>query len=85
MYGAILGDIIGSPYEFDSGEKTKDFPLFSENSVWTDDTVMTIAVAGAFLTAATGKIHALLWQAVPQGRLRSAVLEVAPQLVAETL
>ena len=29
MYGAILGDIIGSPYEFDRGSKTKDFPLFS--------------------------------------------------------
>ena len=29
MYGAILGDIIGSPYEFDMGDKTKDFPLFS--------------------------------------------------------
>lgn len=51
MYGAILGDIIGSPYEFDAGKKTKDFPLFSENSVWTDDTVMTIAVADAFLSA----------------------------------
>lgn len=51
MYGVILGDIIGSPYEFDAGEKTKEFPLFSENSVWTDDTVMTIAVADAFLTA----------------------------------
>lgn len=51
MYGAILGDIIGSPYEFDAGEKTKEFPLFSENSVWTDDTVMTVAVADAFLTA----------------------------------
>ena len=51
MYGAILGDIIGSPYEFDAGEKTKEFPLFSGNSVWTDDTVMTVAVADAFLTA----------------------------------
>ena len=29
MIGAILGDIIGSPYEFDAGDKTKDFPLFS--------------------------------------------------------
>ena len=28
MYGAILGDIIGSPYEFDRSGKTKDFPLF---------------------------------------------------------
>ena len=49
MYGAILGDIIGSPYEFDRGSKTKDFPLFSGYSAFTDDTVMTIAVAEAFL------------------------------------
>ena len=51
MYGAILGDVIGSPYEFDMGDKTKDFPLFSENSCFTDDTVMTIAVAEAFMDA----------------------------------
>lgn len=49
MYGAILGDIIGSPYEFDRGNKTKDFPLFSRYSEFTDDTVMTIAAADAFL------------------------------------
>ena len=53
MYGAILGDIIGSPYEFDQGGKTKDFPLFSEYSRFTDDTVMTVAVADA-LTGAAG-------------------------------
>ena len=51
MYGAILGDIIGSPYEFDMGNKSKDFPLFSKNSTYTDDTVMTIAVADAFMDA----------------------------------
>lgn len=51
MYGAILGDIIGSPYEFDRGNKSKDFPLFSKNSMFTDDTVMTIAVAEAFMGA----------------------------------
>jgi len=50
MYGAILGDIIGSPYEFDMGDKTKEFPLFSPRSIFTDDTVMTIAVAEAFMT-----------------------------------
>ena len=49
MYGAIFGDIIGSPYEFDMGDKTKNFPLFSDNSTFTDDTVMTIAIADAFL------------------------------------
>lgn len=51
MYGAILGDIIGSPYEFDMGGKTKDFPLFSSHSHFTDDTVMTLAVAEAFMEA----------------------------------
>ena len=49
MIGAILGDIIGSPYEFDMGDKSKDFPLFSGRSSFTDDTVMTIAVCRAFL------------------------------------
>ncbi len=49
MYGAILGDIIGSPFEFDRGDKTKDFPLFSKKSKFTDDTVMTVAVAQAFM------------------------------------
>ena len=50
MYGAILGDIIGSPYEFDRGNKRKDFPLFSPDSAFTDDSVMTLAVADAFLS-----------------------------------
>jgi len=39
MYGAILGDIIGSPYEFDNDEKIKD-PLFLVNSVWKDPTIL---------------------------------------------
>ncbi len=39
MYGAILGDIVGSPYEFDCNNyKGKDFPLFSQRSEFTDDT-----------------------------------------------
>ena len=50
MYGAILGDIIGSPYEFDRGDKTKDFELFDVRSEFTDDTVMTVAVAEALLS-----------------------------------
>lgn len=49
MYGAILGDIIGSPYEFGRGDKTKVFPLFSEESEFTDDTILTVAVADALL------------------------------------
>ena len=51
MYGALLGDMIGAPYEFDRGDKTKEFPLFSKGSVYTDDSVMTIAVAEALLDA----------------------------------
>ncbi len=49
MYGAILGDMIGAPYEFDQGNKSKDFPLFCRKSRFTDDSVMTIAVAEALM------------------------------------
>ena len=44
MIGAIAGDIIGSVYEFDN-IKTTDFPLFTSESDYTDDTIMTVAVA----------------------------------------
>ena len=44
MIGAILGDIVGSIYEFDN-IKTKEFELFDKECIFTDDTVMTIAVA----------------------------------------
>ena len=53
MFGAILGDIIGSPYEFDfQNYKAKDFPLFCDRSTFTDDTVMTLAVADALMKGA---------------------------------
>ncbi len=48
MLGAIAGDIIGSVHEH-AGTKTKDFPLFTPRSRFTDDTVMTVAVADALL------------------------------------
>ena len=51
MYGAILGDITGSPFEFDRGDKTKEFDLFTDGCEFTDDSVMTIAVAEALITA----------------------------------
>jgi ADP-ribosylglycohydrolase len=44
MLGAIAGDIIGSVYEFSPIKRT-DFPLFSAESTFTDDTVLTVAVA----------------------------------------
>lgn len=49
MYGAILGDMIGAPYEFDRGHKTKDFEMFNDRVKFTDDSVMTVAVADALL------------------------------------
>lgn len=48
MLGAILGDIVGSKYEFDN-IKTKEFPFVSRGCTFTDDTVMTIAVARAVM------------------------------------
>ena len=48
LYGAIGGDIIGSCYERHN-VKTKDFPLFSARSRFTDDSVMTVATADALL------------------------------------
>lgn len=48
MLGAIAGDIIGSVYEFNPlQENWESFPLFSEKSRFTDDTVMTLAIAEA--------------------------------------
>lgn len=48
MYGAIIGDIVGSKYEFNN-IKTKVFPFVSQGCEFTDDTVMTVAVANALL------------------------------------
>ena len=49
MLGAITGDIVGSVYEWNS-IKTTDFPLFSPGCRFTDDTVLTCAIAHAILT-----------------------------------
>lgn len=48
MLGAIVGDIVGSIYER-KNIKTKDFPLFGSRCSFTDDTVMTCAVAEAVM------------------------------------
>jgi ADP-ribosylglycohydrolase len=50
MKGAIAGDIIGSVYEWER-IKTKEFPLFAPHCRFTDDTVLTVAVAEATLTS----------------------------------
>ena len=48
MLGAIIGDIVGSVYEWDR-IKTKDFPFFTDNCFFTDDSVCTVAVADILL------------------------------------
>lgn len=44
MLGAIIGDTVGSVYEFDN-IKTTDFPFFGKGCNYTDDTIMTVAIA----------------------------------------
>ena len=48
MLGAIIGDIVGSIYEWDR-IKTKDFPFFTDDCFFTDDSVCTVAVADILL------------------------------------
>ncbi|MBR3248181.1 MAG: ADP-ribosylglycohydrolase family protein [Clostridiales bacterium] len=49
MIGAMIGDIVGSRFEFDRGDKSRDFELFTKRCYFTDDTVMTAAVAEALM------------------------------------
>lgn len=77
MLGAIIGDIVGSRFEF-ANIKTKDFQLFDETCDFTDDSVMTLAVACALLDSkpdhsnlsrqATGYMHRLGRDLYPAGR-----------------
>jgi len=48
MLGAIAGDVIGSVHEY-IATKTTDFELFVEQSAFTDDSVLTVAVADSLL------------------------------------
>ena len=60
VIGAIIGDIIGSVYEF---KPTKDynFELFKEGSKFTDDTVLTIAIADSLLNNVSFKDSVYKW------------------------
>ena len=57
MIGAVMGDMIGSPYEWRNTDRT-DFPIRTEAERFTDDTVMTLAVTNAFL--AFGSVDSIL-------------------------
>lgn len=52
MIGELTGDIVGSIYEFNN-IKTSIFPLFRETCFFTDDTVLTVALAESLLTGLT--------------------------------
>ena len=49
MYGAIIGDVVGSPYEFARNKRKNFAPLFHPKAGITDDTIMTVAVADSLL------------------------------------
>jgi ADP-ribosylglycohydrolase len=59
MIGAIAGDIIGSVYEHDP-IKSKHFPLFGRSCCFTDDTVLTVAIAKAIL--GDGDYRRAVWE-----------------------
>lgn len=60
MLGALVGDIVGSIYEFDN-HRSKDFPFFGEGAGFTDDSVLTMAVADALLNGVSPREAISLW------------------------
>jgi type I restriction enzyme M protein len=61
MLGAIIGDIVGSRFEFDN-HKSKDFEFFSGECEFTDDTVMTLAIAKALLSVDPSRTNGTLYR-----------------------
>lgn len=60
MIGALIGDIVGSDYEFNN-TFDYNFPLFAEGSDFTDDTICTVAVADAILNNIDYEDATLKW------------------------
>ena len=60
MIGSIIGDIIGSTYEFHNTQNY-DFELFPQGSSFTDDTVCTIAIADAILRGIPYRDRLIEW------------------------
>ena len=67
MLGAILGDIVGSRFEFHN-HLSKDFEFITRGCTFTDDSVMTCAVAQALMDS-----HAADRTPVPKLRLRCSL------------
>lgn len=65
MLGAVIGDAVGSVYEFER-LKTKDFQLITPDSIWTDDTVLTLATADCLLYGGSyAEAYKRWWQWYP--------------------
>lgn len=60
MLGAIIGDVVGSRFEFNNTNKL-NFKLFTKECSFTDDTICTIAIASALLTGESYKDSLLEW------------------------
>lgn len=60
MLGAIIGDIVGSRFEFNN-TNSMDFELFTDESTYTDDTICTVAIADAILSGKSYKDSLLEW------------------------
>jgi ADP-ribosylglycohydrolase len=60
MFGAIIGDIAGSRFEFNNRRST-DFELFTKDSAFTDDTICTAAVADAIMQGISFEKSLLAW------------------------
>ena len=61
MLGAIIGDIVGSAYEFNNYRATNFSPFFHPECFFTDDTVCTVAVADALLHDSDPAIELKNW------------------------
>jgi type I restriction enzyme M protein len=57
MLGAIIGDIVGSRFEFNN-HRSKDFDFFAEGCFVTDDSIMTLAIAKALMECADSRFSA---------------------------
>lgn len=60
MIGAIIGDIVGSRFEFNNTDQY-DFELFSDENSYTDDTICTVAIADAICTGSSYECKLLEW------------------------
>lgn len=60
MLGAIIGDIVGSRFEFNN-TNSMNFELFTDESTYTDDTICTVAIADAILNGKSYKDSLLEW------------------------